>query len=334
MVRFATIGTNFITEYLLGASKFCKNFELEAVCSRNEENAKAFAEKWGAKRYFTSVDDIAACPDIDAVYIATPNFTHYGYAMQMLNAGKHVLVEKSGAANEREYRQMVELAKKKGLVVLEAIRIAFNPDLELIRQSLEKLGKIRRVVLCCGAYSSRYDNYKKGIIENAFRPEMCNGALMDLGVYAVNVMTDLFGAPQKVNADVVKLENGLDGVLTATCTYPGMLATLFTAKVVDGSGMSEIQGEDGLMLIDGCSAPDSVTISYNTRRSGEVKTEKLPILATPFGEDMKYELQAMIDLIENGGAGTEKYNDRTLRSLAVMDEIRAQCGMVFPNDNA
>ncbi len=71
---------------------------------------------------------------------------------------------------------------------------------------------------------------------------MCNGALMDLGVYAVNVMTDLFGAPQKVNADVVKLENGLDGVLTATCTYPGMLATLFTAKVVDGSGMSEIQG--------------------------------------------------------------------------------------------
>ncbi len=73
---------------------------------------------------------------------------------------------------------------------------------------------------------------------------------------------------------------------------------------------------------------------YNTRRSGEVKTEKLPILATPFGEDMKYELQAMIDLIENGGAGTEKYNDRTLRSLAVMDEIRAQCGMVFPNDNA
>lgn len=77
---------------------------------------------------------------------------------------------------------------------------------------------------------------------------MCNGALMDLGVYAVNIMVDLFGAPQKVNADAIRLENGLDGVLTATCTYPGMLATVFTSKVADSSGLSEIQGEEGLML--------------------------------------------------------------------------------------
>ncbi len=148
MVRFATIGTNFITEYLLGASKFCKNFELEAVCSRNEENAKAFAEKWGAKRYFTSVDDIAACPDIDAVYIATPNFTHYGYAMQMLNAGKHARGE-----IRRGQRAGIpadgRTGKKKGLVVLEAIRIAFNPDLS----SSARASKTREnppVVLCCG----------------------------------------------------------------------------------------------------------------------------------------------------------------------------------------
>ena len=246
MVRLATIGTNFITEYLLEASRHCTGFTLEAVCSRNEQNAKAFAQKWGAKRYFTSVDDLAACPDVDAVYIATPNFTHHEYAMKLLAAGKHVLVEKSAAANQREYQQMLALAEQKGLVCLEAIRIAFNPDLELIRQSLAELGKIRRVVLTCGAYSSRYDNFKKGIIENAFRPEMCNGALMDLGVYAINIMADLFGAPQKVNADVVKLENGLDAVLTATCTYPGMLATIFTSKVADNNNLSEIQGEDGL----------------------------------------------------------------------------------------
>lgn len=332
MVRLATIGTNFITEYLLEASQHCTGFALEAVCSRNEENAKAFAKKWGAKRWFTSVDDLAACPDVDAVYIATPNFTHHGYAMKLLAAGKHVLVEKSAAANQREYREMLALAEQKGLVCLEAIRIAFNPDLELIRQGLAELGKIRRVILTCGAYSSRYDNFKKGIIENAFRPEMCNGALMDLGVYAVNIMADLFGAPEKVNADVIKLENGLDAVLTATCTYPGMLATVFTSKVADTNNLSEIQGEDGLMVISFCSTPDRVTIKYNTRRSGEEKIRELPILATPFGEDMKYELQAFIDLIGRGGAGAERYNDRTLCALGIMDEIRRQCEMVFPND--
>ena len=118
MVRLATIGTNFITEYLLEASRHCTGFTLEAVCSRNEQNAKAFAQKWGAKRYFTSVDDLAACPDVDAVYIATPNFTHHEYAMKLLAAGKHVLVEKSAAANQREYRQMLALAEQKGLVCL------------------------------------------------------------------------------------------------------------------------------------------------------------------------------------------------------------------------
>ena len=332
MVRLATIGTNFITEYLLSAGKFCQGFRLEAVCSRSEQKAKAFAQKWGARRYFTNIDDLAACPDIDAVYIATPNFTHCAYAMKMLCAGKHVLVEKSGAANEREFQQMVDFAKKRGLVVLEAIRIAFNPDLELIRQSLGKLGKIRRAIFTCGAYSSRYDNFKRGIIENAFRPEMCNGALMDLGVYAVNIMVDLFGAPQKVNADAIRLENGLDGVLTATCTYPGMLATVFTSKVADSSGLSEIQGEEGLMRIESCSTPSSATITYNTRRSGQEKSEVLPLLAAPFGEDMKYELQVFLDLIAAGGEGMDRYNNRTLCSLRVMDEIRAQCGMVFPND--
>ncbi|MBS6511771.1 MAG: hypothetical protein KH334_08805, partial [Clostridiales bacterium] len=182
--------------------------------------------------------------------------------------------------------------------------------MELIRQSLAELGKIRRVVLTCGAYSSRYDNFKKGIIENAFRPEMCNGALMDLGVYAINIMADLFGAPQKVNADVVKLENGLDAVLTATCTYPGMLATIFTSKVADNNNLSEIQGEDGLMVISFCSTPDRVTIKYNTRRSGEEKIRELPILATPFGEDMKYELQAFIDLIGQANAGPSAARNR------------------------
>ena len=333
MVRFATIGTNFITEYLLGASKFCKNFELEAVCSRNEENAKAFAEKWGAKRYFTSVDDIAACPDIDAVYIATPNFTHYGYAMQMLNAGKHVLVEKSGAANEREYRQMVELAKKKGLVVLEAIRIAFNPDLELIRQSLENSGKsagwcsaaghiLPGMTTIKGHHRKRFS--ARDVQRRAHGPRGIRRKRHDRPVWRAaegKRRRRQAGkrAGRRAHRDVHIPRHAGHAVHRKSC----------------GRQRHERNpGEDGLMLIDGCSAPDSVTISYNTRRSGEVKTEKLPILATPFGEDMKYELQAMIDLIENGGAGTEKYNDRTLRSLAVMDEIRAQCGMVFPNDNA
>ena len=333
IIKWGFIGCGEVTEKKSGpAFSLVPGSKIEAVMSRNKEKARSYAERHGIPKWYTDAQELVDDPDVNAVYIATPNFTHCAYAMKMLCAGKHVLVEKSGAANEREFQQMVDFAKKRGLVVLEAIRIAFNPDLELIRQSLGKLGKIRRAIFTCGAYSSRYDNFKRGIIENAFRPEMCNGALMDLGVYAVNIMVDLFGAPQKVNADAIRLENGLDGVLTATCTYPGMLATVFTSKVADSSGLSEIQGEEGLMRIESCSTPSSATITYNTRRSGQEKSEALPLLAAPFGEDMKYELQVFLDLIAAGGEGMDRYNNRTLRSLRVMDEIRAHCGMVFPND--
>ena len=104
MVRFAVVGTNFITDYILEAAKACPDFQLTAVHSRRAERAQEYAKTWGAPHAFTTLEEVAACPEVDAVYIATPNFTHKDYALQMLRAGKHVLVEKSAAAYAREWQ--------------------------------------------------------------------------------------------------------------------------------------------------------------------------------------------------------------------------------------
>ncbi len=329
MVRFAVVGTNFITDYLLQASKSCPDFKLMGVHSRSEERARAYALEKGAELYYTDLDTLAACPEIDAVYIATPNFTHKDYALKMLRAGKHVLLEKPITVNEGELKELMEEAEKRGLVVMEALRAAFNPDFRAIREALPKLGVLRRAMFSCSNYSRRYDNFKKGVIENAFIPEMANGALMDLGVYTVNYMTGLFGEPQDLTASVMKLHNGLDGVGTITAAYETMLVTLFYCKVHKSANFAEICGEEGYMVIEGLNNPQKATIYYNDGR-----VEELPLMKTPFREDLSYELAFFIDCIKNKTGGEKEQNRRSLASMRVMDQARKLMGMHFPNDDA
>lgn len=327
MVGFAVVGTNFITDYILTAAKDVADFKLMAVHSRNEDRAMAYAKEWGAPLWFTNLDDMAACEEIDAVYIATPNFTHKEYAIKMMQAGKHVLIEKSVAANEAEFLDMMETAKENGVVLLEALRTAFNPDYLLIKESLQKLGTLRRAVFSSCSYSRRYDNFKAGVIENAFKPEMANGALMDLGVYTVNFMTGLFGAPESLVASVIKLHNGVDGVGTITAQYDTLLATCFYGKVAKSANHNEIQGEDGYMVIESLTSPGKVTIYYN-----DGTEEQLPLLGTPFRADLKYELEHFIRFVKNKDGGEAPFNERSRISMRVMDEARQQTGIVFPSD--
>ena len=86
-------------------------------------------------------------------------------------------------------------------------------------ENLQKLGKIRRVTFQMCQYSSRYDKFKNGIIENAFRPELSNGSLMDIGVYCVHPMVKILGKPDRVMASCVKLHNGVDGMGTILASY-------------------------------------------------------------------------------------------------------------------
>ena len=127
MINFAVIGTNFITDRFLEAASSVPEFCLKVVYSRRMERAQDYARRHGAELTFDSLDDLAACPDVDAVYVASPNCCHAAQSIQMMKAGKHVLVEKPVASNLREFRQMKETALEKGVILLEAMRSVFSP---------------------------------------------------------------------------------------------------------------------------------------------------------------------------------------------------------------
>lgn len=321
MVTFAVIGTNFITERFLSAARQCEEFQLGLVYSRSMERAVAFAQKWGAPKTCDSFEQLYVDKEIQAVYLASPNRLHASQAISLMRAGKHVLCEKPMATSSEELEQMLAVAKANGVVLLEAMRTAFAPSMEVIRQNSYKLGAIRRAVLSYCQYSTRYDKYKEGIIENAFDPTLCNGALMDIGVYCVHAMVILFGEPQKINASGYFLKNSIDAYGTVLAEYDGMSVQLLYSKVNNSFTQNEIQGEKGCLLFEPLSIPRQMKIRYN---NGEEEILDVEF----FEQDMYYELSHFIQCIENG-QDYEKWNNDSRTAMRVMDEVRRLIGIDF-----
>ncbi|UOE76173.1 Gfo/Idh/MocA family protein [Parageobacillus thermoglucosidasius] len=326
MIRFATIGTNWITEAFIEAAKKTEDFTLAAVYSRTDEKAKQFAAKTGAERTFTNLEELAKSKDIDAVYIASPNSLHAEQAILLMDHGKHVLCEKPMASNTKEVKAMIDAARRNGVVLMEAMKATLLPNFQAVCEHLHKIGKIRRYFASYCQYSSRYDAFKQGTVLNAFNPAFSNGALMDIGVYCIYPMVVLFGKPNRLQASSLKLESGVDGEGTIIFTYEDMDAVVMYSKITNSYLPAEIQGEDGSILIDAIHTPTKVEIRY---RDGRTEDITVPQEQHP----MYYEVKEFIELIKNGKRESEvNSHEHSLLTIALMEEARKQTGIVFPAD--
>lgn len=323
MIRFGMIGTGKIAEKFWQANRYGKDFELTAVYSRTLERARQFGFQKGQLQYFDDLEAFANSDCIDAVYVASPNCCHYEQVMTLLKAGKHVLCEKPMASNLEQAQEMFAEAEKQNLILLEGMRSIYAPSFQKMIPYMETLGTIRRATLQYYQYSSRYDNYKRGIVENAFKPELSNGALMDIGVYVVSCMIRLFGAPKSIKASGVKLHNGVDGAGTILMEYPDMIGEAIYSKITDSAMPSQIQGEDASMLIQEIENVKDLRIV----RKGVVQS----IHFEQSDNILNYETQEFIKMIKTG-MGWEKSKEITLETMKVLDEARKQLHIVFPAD--
>ena len=323
MIRFGMIGTGKIAEKFWQANRYGKDFELTSVYSRTLERARQFGFQKGQLQYFDDLEAFANSDCIDAVYVASPNCCHYEQVMTLLKAGKHVLCEKPMASNLEQAQEMFAEAEKQNLILLEGMRSIYAPSFQKMIPYMETLGTIRRATLQYCQYSSRYDNYKRGIVENAFKPELSNGALMDIGVYVVSCMIRLFGAPKSIKASGVKLHNGVDGAGTILMEYPDMIGEAIYSKITDSAMPSQIQGEDASMLIQEIENVKDLRIV----RKGVVQS----IHFEQSDNILNYETQEFIKMIKTG-MGWEKSKEITLETMKVLDEARKQLHIVFPAD--
>jgi predicted dehydrogenase len=315
MIRLATIGTSAITRRLIEAVGLTEGITVTAAYSRDAARGRAFADSVGVVGAFS---DLAAMlsSDIDAVYIASPNTAHDEQALAAVRAGKHVLVEKPAVTSAAAWDRLCAEARDHGVVLLEAMRTEYDPGLDVIRELLGSLGTIRRVQLSYQKRSSRYDQVLAGERVNIFDPAMAGGALMDLGVYCIHALVSLFGEPDTVRAAWVTVASGVDGAGSALCTYPGFVAEVMYSKITTSRLPSEIQGEQGTLLIDQIAAPSSLTVEM---LDGTSTTRALP--AVP--HVLVGEVERFVDLVETSGDATHDQH-LTAATLRVIDAIRAE----------
>lgn len=292
-MKFGIIGTNWITDRFIKAAKQHPEFTIGAVYSRKQETGSAFAAKHGVEKVYTDMKEMFNSGDIEAVYIASPNAFHAQQSILAMEHGIHVLCEKPAVTSVEEMDSVIAASHTHKITYMEAMKSTVTPSFLNLKKNLDKIGPIRRFVFHYNQYSSRYDKYKQGIIENAFKPELGNGAKMDLGVYGIAPVIHLAGAPESAIKNNYLLSTGADGQGSMILNYGGMEAIIMYSKISDSFMPSEIQGENGVIEIDRISDPKRITIKY---RDGE--TEDLSV-AHEF-DTMYYELAEFMDCVKKG----------------------------------
>jgi len=310
------------------AATFTKDLQLigvpvTAVGSRTEASARAFADQFGIPNAHGSYAELAADPEVDAIYIATPHPMHVAPALQALDAGKHVLVEKPFTMSEAEARAIVDRGAEKGLVVLEAMWTRWLPHMRRIREIIAAgtIGEVRALIA---------DHDQKTNPDPAGRmqaPELGGGALLDLGIYPVSFAWDLFGAPDRVLALSDPTATGVDQQTSIILGFPGgRQAVLHTMLDGRGPGTAVVIGTEGRIEIERVWYMQTSFTVYDPK---DAVLERFDERAE--GRGMQF--QALeLERIAAGGAPELLPPEESVGIMGTLDEVRRQIGLTYPGE--
>ncbi|MDY2627557.1 MAG: Gfo/Idh/MocA family oxidoreductase [Lachnospiraceae bacterium] len=334
MIKLAVTGTGKLVQEILPVLTELTEIEVAVLCGtkRSENMVQKLCKEYEIPMGFTDymeMLDSEELKDIDAVYLAVPNDLHYSMAKEALGAGVNVFLEKPFASNEREARELIELARKKRLYLTEAISNQYLPVYEKVRKLLSKLGRIRIVNCNFSQYSSRYDQFMEGECPRAFDPGHSGGALMDLNCYNLHFAAGLFGEPQEVlyHANV---NRGADTSGVVHLIYPDFQCICTGAKDSDGPCELVIQGTGGYLLLKTKSNILEGPVYLHLNKNH--KTEEIEI------EEPKHrmipEFLAYARMLEKKDyEQCLKRQEETLLVSRILDLARKSAGIHFPADD-
>lgn len=327
MLNYAIIGTNWITDSWIESAQATKHWNLVAVYSRNEETAKKFGQKYKVTKTYTSLEGLASDSEIQAVYIASPNSLHYSQAAQLLEAKKHVVLEKPSTSTVAELDSLYALAAKRGVFLLEAFRHIQEANFKRLRDAVtvqKRLGSIFGASLSYASYSSRYDSVLAGEEPNIFSLDFSGGSLVDIGVYPISFAVALFGPPSSQSYAPYICRTGADGGGFVTLRYAGFGVQIAQSKCFASAAASEIYGEKGTVTLN--ATTDIASVRFRSNQTKE--TEEL---AGPVAEkNMMEEAEELGRIIEDGdGEAAGKLEAISRAVLEITTDLRRQNGIVF-----
>ena len=348
--RFGIVGTGRISDWVLKGAVLDPRFEAAAICSRTREKAEEFASAHGIGKIYTDIDAMASDPDIDAIYIGTPNHTHHDIAIRCLNHGKHVLCEKPLASNALEVRDMMAAANANGVMLMEAMISTLTPNFRAAAQALKTLGTPRRYFSAYCQYSSRYDLFKRIIsgedrspVPSSFNPDCSGGVTMDIGIYTIYPMVVLFGAPDSLEASLTTCSVPVPGGMkpidlqgSVLFRYPEMEAVVMYSKIADSNLPAEIACDGGILTLDHINIARRVWITPrgipSSGRSNGPSANEITVQVDK--NEYFCEFREFIDTVQSGGRESSVNTLATSLAVAkILDEIRRQAGVIEPSDS-
>ncbi len=292
-----------------------------AVASASSlERAQGFVRETGSGTPYGSYEELLADPAVEAVYVATTHNNHHGPALAAIAAGKPVLVEKAFAQNGQQVRLMVDAARAQGTFLMEAMWTRHLPHVHAIREAIAR-GEIGEVVSVQADHGQALTH-----VPRLMRPELAGGALLDLGVYPVAFAHDILGAPASITAVGQLTETGVDANVAMILGYPQAQAALTTTLLSLTANRAVIGGTEGMIDAEGTFyAPTRFTL---TRRDGTAWTFDGRV---PNG--FQYQAAEVARCVAEGRTESPVLPlESSVQIMAIMDEVRSQIGVVYPNE--
>ncbi|MCR5132299.1 MAG: Gfo/Idh/MocA family oxidoreductase [Prevotella sp.] len=322
-LRVGIIGTGWIAEkaaITLNGLDLCEAY---AVGSRTLDKAEAFAAKWHIPKAYGSYGELLADPNVDLVYVGTPHSHHFSVTRDALLADKPCLVEKAFMANHREAEAIVNLAHERKIFLAEAIWTRYQPAVGMIRQLIAdgRIGTPRLVTATLG--------YSMGEKPRIMRPDLCGGALLDLGVYALNFVRMFFPADiVSMESQCVKSHTGMDLTNAISLVLAdGLLANVQSSAACVGDNIGVIAGTDGNLIIDNINNPQRITVNTHDREF----VEDIPVPKQITGYEYQF-LACRQALLEGRLEPKEMPHCETLYIMQLMDSLRQKWGVKYPMD--
>lgn len=292
-----------------------------AVAARDLDRAEAFAKKNGFKKAYGSYEELAADPDVDLIYIASPHSHHYEHMKLCINNGKNVLCEKPFTVNADQAREIFALAKSKGVLVTEAIWPRYMPLVHELKKTVQSgiIGDISTV--------SANLIYSIDMNERIQAPELAGGALLDVGVYSLTFASLILGDDYTdMTVACQKFDTGVDSQSVVVLNYPdGKMAITYSGTQAVGDRKGIISGRNGYIIVENTNSPESYVV-YDADRN-VIEEHVAPKWITGY----EYEVRAAMDAINNGLTECpDCEHEQTVRIMEMMDKAREKMGIKYP----
>ncbi|GAA3700633.1 Gfo/Idh/MocA family oxidoreductase [Zhihengliuella alba] len=323
-LRWGILATGLIARLFTRDAQLA-GLDVAAVGSRSPASAQAFAAELGLEHAYGSYEELASSDAVDIVYIGTPHTAHYATAALALERGKHVLLEKPFTVNAEEAAGLRDLARSRGLLLMEAMWSRYLPHMARVREIVGAggIGEVRAV------FADHTQSISTDPAHRLNALELGGGSLLDLGVYPVSFAWDLLGEPTSVKASARLSETGADAEVATILTHGGgAISTSLSSSRAAGPNHAHVIGTAGRIEIDAvwynatgfthCGADGSVIERY---------ASEVP------GRGMQYQALAAERLVAEGRLeGDVLTLDESVAIMGTLDEVRRQIGVVYPGE--